>query len=643
MRKNFVVTALIIIQSLLINSTTLLYSAPSGNIQLAIASPDPVTAGEKLTFQVIALNTGAEAWNAGDYYIEIEIYNSAKTYIKKIDRVTGKVKVSAGETSLMYIPFSVPTLFDGDYFYKVNLTVKQQRVIVSEYFGFSVIPLSQAPKPISKITVGGNAILSWKQTQRKYDIYGSSDDYNGSFNLNLIGKAYETPLSLNLYALYTKADQWSLDNFLFNYYGKTIAVAFGDIQPSFNSLVIYGAGVRGLNVTATDKQFSISAIGAESAKSVEGTASTNGTYERYLLGGEVKQNLSVMNACLAASYANSKDDRGSLDMPGPSLAAVKNNVAGANGYFEILEKLGLKGEYARSEYLQNVSVSSDSVADTGIKATASLLNFDNLTMSGVYSKINPDFNSLSSPSSTKDKESYEVSTNYSIPNWTSVSVYFNKYSDNLKKDPNKTTSTQNIGSASITLQRPNYPMLTVGYSLNQAVGSPKTALNNETNTPSLSLSHTFKMTTASLSVQRSKFSDKTNVSDNLKTDSGNLGLSTHLGRDFSFSAGATFSKVFNLVSSTATTTGSYSVSMNIGNIIKDKLSSAIWGSYTASKDNPKQNTDTKNLTGTAELTYNIRQDLSATVGYTYASNKDNFTDSQSYKENTGNIRFSMSF
>ncbi len=618
-----------------------LICAPSGSIQLAIASPDPVIAGEKLTFQVIALNTSAEAWNGNDYSVEVEIYDAARNYVNKTDRMTGRITVSPGETNLVYVPFTVPTLFGGEYFYKVSVTIKQQRVIVSEYYGFSVIPLAQAPQAPSPITVGGNAILSWKQSLRKYDVDGSSRDYNGSFNLNLVGKAYETPVSLNLYALYDKADQWSLDNFLLNYYGRTFSAAAGDIQPAFNSLVLYGAGVRGLNVTAAKKSFSVSAIGAESANSVEGTASTNGTYTRYLWGGEVKQCADLMNACLAASYAASKDDKNSLDNPGPSLAAVKNNVAGASAYLEFFDRLGVKGEYAKSEYWEDIS--SGSVDDSGIKATASIINLSNFALTGVYSRFNPNFNSLGSPSSTRDKESYEVSTNYSIPNWSSVSVYMNKYSDNLDKDPNRTTSTQNIGSASVSLQRPRFPILTLGYSLNQAIGSPRSALNNETLTPSLSIAHIFGNTSASASVQRSKFTDKTNISDNLRTDSGNLGFSTRFGADVSFTAGATFSKVFNLDSSTSTMTGSYSASMNVGNIIPRKLSSALWGSYTKSKDTPKQSTDMRTVSGTAELTYNIKQDLSATLGYTYTSNKDNFTQTQTYEENSGNIRFSMSF
>lgn len=236
---------LILLFSILYSPFSAVFAAPSGNIQLSIASPDPATAGEKITFQVIALNTGSEKWLSDDYYLEAEIYDAQKDYIKKTGKLKGKNNVNTGETALAYIPFTVPNSFSGEYFYKITLTLKEQRIIVSEYLPFTIVELARTLQPTSKVTVGGNAILSWKQSQKKYDIYGSSSDYNGSVNLNLVGNVYQTPVSLNVYALYTKEDQFDLDNFLLNYYGQKIQLSFGDIQPSYNSLTLYGAGIRG--------------------------------------------------------------------------------------------------------------------------------------------------------------------------------------------------------------------------------------------------------------------------------------------------------------------------------------------------------------------------------------------------------------
>jgi len=620
-----------------------LFAAPSGNIQLLLAAPDPATAGDKILFQIIALNTGAEIWKNSQYFFEVEIYDANKNYIIKTDKITGKSDIVSSETTLIYIPFNIPTSFDGDYFYKASITVNNQKVFLSEFQNFTVVPLSKATiisKP-SKVSLGGNTILSYKQSIKTYEIYESSQDYTGSFNINLVGKTYDAPVSLNLYALYNKEDNFDLDNFLFNFYGKTAQIAFGDIQPSYNSLVLYGAGVRGLNISAIKERFGASVVGAESSKKVEGTETINGTFERYLYGGEIKQGLDILNAYFAVTYIQSIDDKGSINVKGPSLLPIKNNVIGGTGYFELTDYVGIKGEYAQSDYWEDIS--SGSVKDNGLKATLSLTNISNTSFIGSYSRIEPDFRSLGAPSSTNDKEMYEVSTSYSIPDWVGISAYYNISHDNLVEDSNKTTTNQNLISSSLSIQRPTIPMLTFGYSINSAIGDPDTSLNNQTVTPSASISQSIGQTTLSISYQNSKFTDKTKISEDLKTDSGNLNISTRLGKNISISAGSTLSKVYNLISSTVTNSNSYSMNVNFANIIENKLSSAIWGSYTKSHDYPLQSTDNENITGTAEISYNIKDNLSATIGFTHTEYINDMNATDTYKDESGNIRLSMSF
>jgi len=636
--RNFVIILLFFVLS-----TRYLFAIQSGNIQLLLAAPDPATAGDKILFQIIALNTGAETWKSSQYFFEVEIYDANKNYIIKTDKIIGKSDVTSSETALIYIPLNIPTSFGGDYNYKASITVSEQKIFLSEYHSFTVVPLSKAtitPKS-SKVALGGNTILSYKQSLKTYEVFESSKDYVGSFNINLVGKAYDTPVSLNLYALYNQKDKFDLDNFLLNVYGKTAQIAFGDIQPAFNSLVLYGAGVRGLNISAVKERFSISAIGAESSKKIEGTDTINGTFERYLYGGEVKQGLDILNAYLAVTYVQSMDDKGSIKIKGPSLLPVKNNVVGGTGYFEITDYIGLKGEYAQSNFWEDIS--SGSIKDTGIKATLSLTNVKNTSFTGSYARIEPSFRSLGAPSSTNDKETYEIATSYTLPEWMGISAYFNRSHDNLVKDPNKTTTNQNLISSSLSLQRPSLPMITFGYSINTALGDPATSLDNETKTPSISISQTFSATTLSVSFQRSDFVDNTRISDDLKTNSGNLNISTRLGKDISITAGSTLSKAYNLISSTVTNSNSYSMNINFSNIIENKLSSAIWGSLTKSQDAPLQSTDNQNLTGTAEFTYNIRTNLSATLGFTHTGYLNDMNNVDTYKEDSGNIRLSMSF
>ena len=116
-----------------------------------------------------------------------------------------------------------------------------------------------------------------------------------------------------------------------------------------------------------------------------------------------------------------------------------------------------------------------------------------------------------------------------------------------------------------------------------------------------------------------------------------------MGKNISISAGSTLSKVYNLISSTVTNSNSYSMNVNFANIIENKLSSAIWGSYTKSHDYPLQSTDNENITGTAEISYNIKDNLSATIGFTHTEYINDMNVTDTYKDESGNIRLSMSF
>jgi len=86
-----------------------------GKVQLAVPSPHPVKAGEKLTFQVILINTGTEKWTAKEYSLRAEIYDAEKNYLTRTDSIKGRVEVEAGGTVSLYIPFRVPGNYSGTY------------------------------------------------------------------------------------------------------------------------------------------------------------------------------------------------------------------------------------------------------------------------------------------------------------------------------------------------------------------------------------------------------------------------------------------------------------------------------------------------------------------------------------------------
>ena len=68
--------------------------ADLANLQLVVASPDPVQAGTDVTFQVIVVNAGNAVWEGKSYMVEAELYGLKKEYLLKSDRVFGKTKVN---------------------------------------------------------------------------------------------------------------------------------------------------------------------------------------------------------------------------------------------------------------------------------------------------------------------------------------------------------------------------------------------------------------------------------------------------------------------------------------------------------------------------------------------------------------------
>ena len=71
----------LLLASIFLLPTSVLYAADAGMIQLSVAAPDPVVAGEDVTFQVITVNTGSNQWPAGQYYVETEIYDAQKNFL----------------------------------------------------------------------------------------------------------------------------------------------------------------------------------------------------------------------------------------------------------------------------------------------------------------------------------------------------------------------------------------------------------------------------------------------------------------------------------------------------------------------------------------------------------------------------------
>ena len=611
-----------------------------GKAQLAVPSPYPVKAGEKLTFQVILINTGTEKWIAEEYSLRAEIYDAEKNYLTKTDSVKGKVEVGAGRTLSLYIPFQVPGNYSGTYYWKIFLTYLKETIFSSDYYDFSVMPITVAPEAVLPFKIGGNFITSYENSSREQ--WGN---YTGNTSLNLIGRFFDRTFSLNVYTYHTVSDKFDLDTILFNYYSPLFTLSAGDIMPGFSSLTLYGLGALG-GAIVTEGKFSTGLVIARSEEAVEGSTSTDGTFSRYVYGLQEKVEL-LKNFTINTSYVFSDDNEKSLDEDkdewGPSLTPVTNGVWGMGINWESGGGIELNGEYAYSNYWEDTkNYPKEKVKDYGFKFESSLER-EKFSFEASYERIEPDFFSLASPEVTNDRAGYELLTGYQGLSFANLSLGFNEYRDNLAKDPSEVTSTQSIFTGGLDFDIDKLPDITIGYSLNLMLGKPRSALENNTQTFSLGLSHSLERISLSSSGQLSDFRDKTDSSNDLSTLTGSFSLTSELTQALSITSGITLTRTKDLVDESIDKSQSYSLSMNWG-VIPQRFTVSTWGTVVVAKSNDVT-TPTDNVTTdvSLEFSYSFRTGLTLTLGYEFDAYKDDEDSLNNYEGHGFVTRLSYSF
>ncbi|NIM03474.1 hypothetical protein GTN66_04925 [bacterium] len=611
-----------------------------GKAQLAIPSPYPVKAGEKLTFQVILINTGTEKWIAEEYSLRAEIYDAQKNYLTRTDSIKGRVEVEAGGTVSLYIPFRVPGNYSGTYYWRISLSYLKETIFSSDYYDFSVIPITVAPEAPLPFKIGGNFITSYENSSRE-----KWEDYTGNINLNLIGRFFDRAFSLNVYTYHTVEDKFDLDTILFNYYSPLFTLSAGDIMPGFSHLTLYGLGALG-GAIVTEGKFSTGLVVARSEEAVKGSTSTDGTFSRYVYGIQERVEL-PKNFAVNTSYVFSDDNEKSLDWDkgewGPSLAPVRNGVWGMSVNWESGGGIELNGEYAYSNYWEEPKgAAKEKFRDYGFKFESSLER-EKFSFEAAYERIEPHFFSLASPEVTNDRAGYELLTGYQGISFANLSLGFNEYRDNLAGDPSEVTSTQSILTGVLDFDIDKLPDMIIGYSLNLMLGKPRSALENNTQTFSLGLSHSLGSISLYSSGQLSNFRDKTDSSNDLSTLTGSFSLTSGLAQAISITSGITLTRTRDLDDKSIDKSQSYSLSVNWG-VIPQRFTVSTWGTVIVAKSNdllvPADNITTN---ASLEFSYSFMTGLTLNLGYELDAYRDDEDSSNNYEGHGFITRLSYSF
>jgi len=613
--------------------TSCVLAVNQAELQLSVPFPDPVKAGEKITFQIVILNVGSETWVANQYSAYAEIYDSEEKYLTKTEPVTGNVTVGPSGMVILYLPFQVPPdEYDGIHKYRILLNCENKRILYSDYLSFSVSSAVHREGAVVPVSIKGRSMLSYRNGTD-----GNWKNYLWNFNTGLVGQAFENPFIFKLDSNYTE-EGIKLNTVLFNCRISTLNISFGDVMPVFSSLSLTNMGMRGLLLESKPGKMEISGVAASSASAQQGMDTSPGVFARYVYGARVGiAPLKEMKFGVSCVYTN--DDRGSLINPGPTLTPVRNLVLCSDVSCLFLKNFLLDGEYAYSFYSPDVL--ADPAGTTGDACRISLsAMFGDITAGITYKNIGPNFNSVNSPSSVPDRAGVEGLLNYGF-DFMKIFLLYGRFNDNLSQDISRVRTAIDNLSTVITLSFPGYPVFTLGYVWNSLSGNPPNLVNNFTRNASAGISHKIRETSISLGYQLSEFFDLTSLSSALLGRSVNLRIVSMLGNRISTNLGINYSHreevdTLKIEESTAASIGaSYK-------FIPEKFVCSGLASISHRTDNAGS---ADNLYSNLNIdgTYNFTKESAFTTWVEWINNVDSKNAAGSYNTWRLGTRFSYSF
>ncbi|MFH1378778.1 MAG: hypothetical protein ABII23_00745 [bacterium] len=608
--------------------------ADIANLQLVVASPDPVQAGTDVNFQVILVNAGSEMWDAKTYSVEAELYDLSKTYLHKSDRIQGERAVNPGGKSLIYVQLSIPEYFSGIYYYRIYIMRGTTRVYTGKLTPLRVNPLPILPPKPPAVKLGGNSIFSYRS-----DSSNDWNDYTGNVSVNLVGRVLGRSILFNLYTIHDQDDAIDIYTILFNYYGGNVRIALGDILPEFSELSMYGTGMRGVSWENQAGNFKTTLIGARLIESAEGTSTTDGVYRRMLYGGEEEISL-PWKITGKLHMLGGSDVESSVDIAGPTLVPEKDTVYGGALVWNGFSFLTIKGQYASSSWVENTLSTAAALSDSAYRSDIEI-ETDYWTMSSYYQRTGPDFKSFGAPEANADRITLNMTNDVYLFDFWTLSAGYNKFFDDLDDDPNIVRTTQEITNGGTSLNFRTGTGISGSYSLNAVFGELRDIQDNETKTMTYGLSQSVWGQSIAVNTQTSEFRDKVNPDSDLDTMTNSFNINCVIGSKFSGSLGVSLSENKDIFDSSEESNNSYSLSIN-QIIMRDTLTMQLWGTNTLKSDTDKTE-DSVEVEGNIEFTYVWKKNVSVTLGGSSKSFNDEIDPSVNTHETGANMRVNYSF
>jgi len=175
------------------------------------------------------------------------------------------------------------------------------------------------------------------------------------------------------------------------------------------------------------------------------------------------------------------------------------------------------------------------------------------------------------------------------------------------------------------------------------VGEPRSALENNTQSFSLGLSHSLKSLSLSSNGQLSEFRDRTDSSHDLSTLTGTFNLTSSLTQSFSITSGVTLTRTRDLVDRSMDRSESYTLSINC-RVIPQRFTISAWGTLVSTKSNDATTpADNATTDVSLEFSYSFKTGLALTLGYEFDAYRDAEDSSNNYEGHGFITRLSLSF
>src|SRR3989338_441773 len=612
--KTFILTV-----TLIINSVPA-HALDSARLQFTVPAPDPVQAGETLSLQALAINTGTTDWEPGTYYWVGEVYDLEYKLLGRTDQVSPPERVPAGTVASISLPFHVPATMFGRKLYRVFLVKDARTLITSEYKGFSVVekPIPPAPE-VFAYRVEGNLTLSYKNSSM-----GHWKNHKGATTFNSVGKIKDASYLINAYILHEPGKVFDPFIIMGNYYASWGTIYAGDVLPNLTALSVSGQGMRGAMLEQRKGRLDWNVLGGQTITSQAGTAATNGRYARSLYAAKSGVDLGA-NFRSNVNYFLSSDETGSLssdpksaNFRGPTLVAQKNSGYGADLSWEPRPKLKFLAAYQKNEFFADTT--KPGASDKAIRGE---INWDRklFKFKSYVQRAGVNFVAFGAPGVVGDRLTFDGSLVAFLAQWYTLSLAGNQYKDNVANNPKKVTTTQRVASMGHSFQFPSATSLSLNASVNTAKGQPTSALNNQTVTGGIGAGQIIKSHSISLNFQNSQFRDKNKLAHDLDTQTYGFSSNWRLPRRWSTTFGITRSdakdKIDGSKRSSQSVTPSFSLPFNAQWVAQ------VWGTWTATKNtSPILPADSSLFSVNSEFTWARSRQTSITMGVGGNQSKD---------------------